>query len=118
MRRRDAASDQGQRGRHHRRCQVQDLWLWLGDRVLVGAPFSQTPPLADQGRAYLYDATDRTAPALIRTIDPGDLKIRIRSRQDLAIYCLEYDRYWEGEITVPFLELFENQHPDYTVVGE
>ena len=53
-----------------------------------------------------------------RLIDPHDLTVRIRSRQDLAIYCLEYDRYWKGEITLPFLELFENQHPDFTVVGE
>jgi|GEM_PF-2781282 len=51
-------------------------------------------------------------------IHPGNLMIRIRSRPDLAIYDLEHDTHWEGEITRPFRELFKNQHPSYRVVGE
>ncbi len=35
LRRRDEAADQGRTGRHHRGCEVQDLRLRLGDRVVV-----------------------------------------------------------------------------------
>ncbi len=87
----------------HETC-FNGVLLWPGADVHFGS----------FGKGFLEQILDKEQ----QLIDPGDLKIRLRSRPDLAIYCLEYDRYWKGEITLPFLELFENQHPDYTVVGE
>jgi hypothetical protein len=78
------------------------------DSVLPGPETrNETAPLIER-------ITDHTR----KTITPGNLQVRIRSRSDLAVFDPLLSSYWDGEIILPLADLIDVGDSGYTLVRD
>jgi hypothetical protein len=91
-------------------CFAHQVGVLDGDRVVWNA-YENMHQDSDGSRSAL---TSLVLNEDTMTIDPGGLRIRISSPEH-SIGSIDNDRRRSGQITRPFLELFENHHPDYTL---